>query len=798
MDCHAGELKEGLLPKGPLLEELKLLHSDCTREDGHAYSIRVVQAERVFEVERHFRDFCWLDEGIQAQGGVSTVRLPQKELFGISRRVMGTSTKELKTLERYLRDLLSQVKSVDEVPRLERFLGSSHHLQHRHCSTKYEDVCASVRQSAKHEVGHIDSVNYVAVSAGVRLIVSASEDATCRVWGLDKQKRWHCQQVLQGHTAGVDGVALPSLYDDSMIGTSSEDTTIRLWFATKLADDTFTYHCAHVLEGHTAAVRFLAIARDISFVVSVGDDSTGRLWRPSDGEDGTVWSCQAVLEGHEEPVYGVSIAPDLSIVATASDDKTCRIWSEGQDKQTWICLQVLEGHGGGLYSVNFSECGELLATTSADETCRIWGRKECGWELLQVLSGHKAEVYDVAIAPDKSLIATGDDSGHCNLWVREKGEEQWTLEQVLKGHRQTIYGVQIAPGRYSGELTISTGSADQTSIIWRYDGKHAYKATHIRPASDFEILMPVTNLCVSILQNAAMAFKRPTFANHGTMLMMKVTLSITVLSVNIHVAPEAKFVVQTLVALGLASLFLFCAWEGRFKTVAFFLSTALVIPITKQMFEVFNCAHGRLEVVPTISCCSSLHLLFAVPTAAVCFCYLLLIIGPYTAAEGDIELMPRHVWLHKREWFRRKRDKIVGLNLGLISPSRKGGVVYAYVSMFSRLLLLAISTFLHEHERRCCILSLAIACVTLLAIIIWPPMEHRIATVLLAAGQAFCVVAFLASTVSAELHDEWQLVPELVLFVGWAAILGALVKWLRKHGGYLRMATRRLSDVGAV
>ena len=259
---------------------------------------------------------------------------------------------------------------------------------------------------ARTLTGHDSRSNGVAFSPDGRLLATASDDETARVW--DPTTGEHLR-TLTGHADAVHGVAFSP--DGRLLATASDDKTARLW-------DPATGEHLRTLTGHDrrgpgggvqpgrAAARHRQQRRDGAAVgpghrrapahpdrphraglrggVQPGRAAarhrqrrrTARLWDPATGEH------LRTLTGHTGEVYGVAFSPDGRLLATASDDKTARLW----DPATGEHLRTLTGHTDPVRGVAFSPDGRLLATASEDKTARLWD--PATGEHLRTLTGH--------------------------------------------------------------------------------------------------------------------------------------------------------------------------------------------------------------------------------------------------------------------------------------------------------------------------------------------------------------------------------------------------------------------------
>jgi WD40 repeat protein len=285
---------------------------------------------------------------------------------------------------------------------------------------------------ARDLAGHAGEIRSVAVSPDGRLLLTASDDRTAKVWDLATGE-------LVRALAHPDVVSAAAFSPDGAeIVTGGGDARARVW---RVADGTVRVE----LSGHTTRLGPTSFSPDGARIVTSDRDGSVRLWdartgaelhalaagppgarvyAASFGRDGKRVVTAAATAGalwdaatgarlatfqHAGGVLAAELGPGDRAV-TASDDGVVRLWAPDG-----TLAHTLLGHAGAVAAVHFSADGALLATAGVDGTARVW---DAGTGLpIASDAGHVRKVFTMAWRPDGAEIVTGSLDGTAKVWA---------------------------------------------------------------------------------------------------------------------------------------------------------------------------------------------------------------------------------------------------------------------------------------------------------------------------------------------------------------------------------------------
>jgi WD40 repeat protein/transcriptional regulator with XRE-family HTH domain len=289
-----------------------------------------------------------------------------------------------------------------------------------------------------HHDGEVWSVAY---SPDGRLIGTASQDKTARIWDSATGK---LLLTLKGHTASVNGIAFSP--DGKQVATCSDDHTAKVW-------DSTTGKLLLTFSGHTDRVYRITFSPDGKYLATTSEDQSAKIWDAFTGRE------LLTLTKDGEVFYDISYSQDGKRIVTSDENmetskSILRVWDADTGKE----LLDLPIDGGYPRGVAFSPDGTRLAAIDAGiSNGKVWDAAT-GKVLLNGLPDPKNGLLDITFSSDGKLAASGGYDQKARIWDVTNGRVLYTLI----GHTNPIQGVAINPDR----TRLATASWDHTVRVW--------------------------------------------------------------------------------------------------------------------------------------------------------------------------------------------------------------------------------------------------------------------------------------------------------------------------------------------
>uniref|UniRef100_A0A6A7FRL8 Striatin-3-like n=4 Tax=Amphipoda TaxID=6821 RepID=A0A6A7FRL8_9CRUS len=293
------------------------------------------------------------------------------------------------------------------------------------------------------------------------------------------RKTWTAKYTLRSHFDGVRSLCFHPT--EQALITASEDATLKLWNLQKTVPAkkslSLDVEPVYTFRGHMGPVLCLAITGDGEKCFSAGLDGNIRIWNvpsinvdPYDSYESSVELGSMI--GHEDSVWGLSCHPHRSQLLSCSSDNTVRLWSPHKLQAPLINTYFLKKDGVPT-SVDFVyEAGNQFVTSFDTANCVIYDLETCktvtrfsveSTDTANTGSNLTRQINKVVSHPTLPLTITAHEDRHIRFWDNHTGQ----LVQSMVAHLDAVTSLATdANGLY-----LLSGSHDCSIRLWQLDSK---------------------------------------------------------------------------------------------------------------------------------------------------------------------------------------------------------------------------------------------------------------------------------------------------------------------------------------
>lgn len=308
----------------------------------------------------------------------------------------------------------------------------------------------TLRGELRGHSGWVTSIDTTHVDPN--MIISSSRDKSIIVWNIlhEEGNYGEARKALHGHNHFVEEVIISS--DGQFALSASWDATLRLW-------DLNAGVTTRRFVGHKKDVLSVAFSNDNRQIVSGARDKEIRLWN-------TLGECKFTISanngGHTEWVSCVRFSPSTEnpLIVSAGWDKLVKVWNLTNCK----LRTNLQGHTGYLNVVTVSPDGSLCASGGKDGIAMLWDLTE-GKRLYSLDGGDV--INSLVFSPNRYWLCAATTSS-IKIWDLESkiviGELRPEFEEVKGKLAQKPFCTSLA---WSADgQTLFAGYTDGIIRVW--------------------------------------------------------------------------------------------------------------------------------------------------------------------------------------------------------------------------------------------------------------------------------------------------------------------------------------------
>ena len=215
---------------------------------------------------------------------------------------------------------------------------------------------------------------------------------------------------VSGHDGAVYDVVFSR--DGRLLATAGNDSTVRIW--ARADDRARPFTPVATLGGFDTFVSSVTFDPSARLIAAAGGDGTVRVWSLANLRSPEQI---ATLRPGRGAAYLTRFSPSGRHLATSSDDGTVVVYRTDGDKPP-VQTAVLRGHRGPVRTLAFNAAGTVLASGGEDQTVRLWGDADTDTPraLGEPLTGFPSITHALAFLPGDRVLAVTGDSANVQLW----------------------------------------------------------------------------------------------------------------------------------------------------------------------------------------------------------------------------------------------------------------------------------------------------------------------------------------------------------------------------------------------
>ncbi|HEX2911255.1 MAG TPA: hypothetical protein VH186_10635 [Chloroflexia bacterium] len=285
--------------------------------------------------------------------------------------------------------------------------------------------------STPPQTGHTNTINRLAISKDGKLLASASDDRTVKLWEI-QQGIPKLRSTLIGHLSFVLSVAISP--DGKLVASGGEDKLLKIW-------DTASGKVLKTFPEQEEGVGALTFSPDGKYLASGNYDEVLRIYEVATGLE--IQKVEINKQSNGE-IVTLAYSPDGKLLAAGGGNGTIPLLRLF-DPASLKTVADFSGHTGEVFSLAFSADGKRLVSASGDKTARVW-EVASAKELFR-LNGHTDRLYSAAFNPDGQSIVSSSKDGSLRKWDAASGRQlvNTSDNQQYSGLKGTTQSLVYSP-----------------------------------------------------------------------------------------------------------------------------------------------------------------------------------------------------------------------------------------------------------------------------------------------------------------------------------------------------------------